>query len=292
MLAEELGSLVTHTKKQVDLLALVTQHPRRPEPRREYDQIYMLPGSQLTQAKLISTYLRGSNVVLLGDGDCMSLVLGLLGERKVLELPAHMLVLDFDERILSFINQTVSEFRLPADLIETARYNVRYPIPPRYSGRSDVFYTNPPYGSANKGESGKIFLGRCMELCKSVGSSGVVILPFEPQVSWSRDAMANVQGFLLEHGYVVAEMIRGVHQYHLEDRPELLSGTVIIDRVNAVGSPYAGRTFDQPELEYFYGRTRKPMPDYIDLDGRPVYAEGEKPVGGRERRSRENRGRQ
>lgn len=281
MFGTELGRLLRHTKEQIDLVARITQHPDRPKPLRAYDQIYMLPGSQLTQAKLISNYLSDRDVVLVGDGDCMSLVLGFLGLRNVIKPPAHMLVVDFDERILKFIEDTARKFQLPADLIDTVRYNARYPnpSPTDYGNRSDVFYTNPPYGSANKGESGKLFLGRCMEFCSPRGSSGVALLPYERiKAPWTRDAMKNIQSFMVKSGYVVSEMLTGVHQYHLDDRPELLSGTVVFDRVNEVDPPYALHTFDQEELKFFYGSEAQVMPDYIDQDGNPVYAEGEGPA--------------
>jgi predicted methyltransferase len=274
----ELGNYIRHTSKEVDLVALVTQHPERPKPLREYDQIYMLPGSELTQAKLVSDYLRDKEVVMIGDGDCMSLTLGILDKAKLIKAPSHIVVLDFDDRILRFIKTATKDLGLPTDLIETTRHNVRYPIPSKYVGRGDVFYTNPPYGSADKGECEKLFLERCMECCKPVGSWGVAILPFEHHTPWSREAMANVQPFLIQNGYVITEMIRGVHQYHLEDRRELYSGTVVVDRVKPVTPPWASRTFTQEELKHFYGHTPKIMPDYIDGEGNPVYAEGEEPA--------------
>src|SRR5260370_6181148 len=144
MFGSDLGRYLEHTTEEIDMLARVTQHPQRPKPLRQYDQIYMLPGSQLSQAKLISDYVYNREVVLVGDGDCMSLALGFLAKNQVIQAPTHMLVLDFDERILHFIKTTAAELGLAADLIETVRYNVRYPIPPQYASRRDVFYTNPP----------------------------------------------------------------------------------------------------------------------------------------------------
>lgn len=289
MFGSDLGKYLQHTTAEMDMIARVTQHPERPKPLREYDQIYMLPGSQLSQAKLISDYLRNREVVLVGDGDCMSLVLAFLAKNRVIDPPAHMLVLDFDERILHFIKQTVAEFKLDADLIDTRRYNVRHPIPSEHAGESDVFYTNPPYGSADKGECGKIFLSRCMALCKPVGSWGVAILPYQHSTRWSREAMANIQPFLVQHGYIVTEMIRGVHQYHLEDRPELYSGTVVVDRVNQVDPPYSDRTFQPEDLQQFYGRRARRMPEYIDEQGNSVYAETDSTPTEKQRRSKRER---
>jgi len=270
MFGKDLSKFINHTPFEINSVAQITQHPNRPKPLREYDQIYMLPGSQLTQAKIISDYLRGREVVFLGDGDCMSLVLGYLGKLDIIEAPENMLVLDFDERILKFIKDTAHELGLHKDLIEVIRYNVKDPIPRKYKYHSDVFYTNPPYGSVNQGKSGILFLGRCMELCKPIGSWGVAILPYEHHTRWSQEAMERIQLFLAKQGYVISEMIRGLHQYHLDDRPELLSGTVVVDRVTEVGLPYAGLTLKESELKHFYGKNITKMPDYIGLDGKPT----------------------
>jgi predicted methyltransferase len=213
MFGRDLGRLVTIDTAEINLIAHITQHPDRPTPLRAYDQIYMLPGSQLIQAKLIADYLYKRDVVLMGDGDCMALVLALLAQAKIIDKPAHMTVLDFDQRILTFIQNVSKELKLEKDLIETVLYNVRDPTPVGLRERADVFYTNPPYGSADQGHCGRVFIGRCMELCKSVGSWGVAILPFEHHTPWSRIAMANIQPFLIANGYIITEMIRGVHEY-------------------------------------------------------------------------------
>jgi N4-bis(aminopropyl)spermidine synthase len=273
MFGKYLSDILHHATREIDLIARITQHPLRPKPLRDYDQIYMLPGSELGQAKLISDYLYEKEVVLVGDGDCMSLVLGILGKEKIIEPPSHMLVLDFDERILHFISEALREFKLDPDLIQVSRYNVRSPVPSEFEGRADVFYTNPPYGSADKGECGKIFLSRCMELCKPIGSSGIAILPYETHASWSREAMANIQKFAVDSGYVVSEMVRGIHQYNLDNRPDLYSGPVVLDRVLKIDPPYRGKTFSQVDLKYFYGKAQRQMPDYIDCNGAPVFAD-------------------
>jgi predicted methyltransferase len=278
MFGTDLGRYLNHSTKEIDLVARVTQHPKRPKPIRRYDQIFMLPGSQLSQAKLISDYVYKRSVAFVGDGDCMSLVLAYLGAAGTITQLQHIVVFDFDERILDFIRNTAIELGLPKDLIETVSYNVRYPIPDAYKGRSDVFYTNPPYGSADRGECAKLFLARCMEFCKPVQSWGVAILPYEHDTPWSRVAMSNIQRFLVQHGYVVSEMIRGVHKYHLENRPDLFSGAIVVDRVDEVAAPYAGQTFAQSALQHFYGSSVTVMPDSISLEGHEVYAKGEHPT--------------
>jgi predicted RNA methylase len=279
MFGTDLSRYLIHTSAELDLVGRITQHPERPKPLRKYDQIFMLPGSQLSQAKLISDYVYGRSVAFVGDGDCMSLVLAYLGEKKIIAQLKHIVVFDFDKRILRFIEKTAHELGVPRDLIETVPYNVRYPIPSTYKARADVFYTNPPYGSADRGECAKLFLGRCMEFCKPVGSWGIAILPYEHDTPWSRNAMANIQKFLVGAGYVVSEMIRGIHRYHLENRPDLFSGAIVVDRVDEVPAPYAGQTFSQDQLKNCYGSEPLQMPDYIEENGHETFPFPEEPSG-------------
>jgi predicted methyltransferase len=274
MFGEELRKYITPDPVLVDLVAQVTQHPERPRPIREFDQIFMLPGSQVVQALLMADYLKYRDVVMVGDGDCMGLVMAHLANKGVFKAPAKIRIFDFDERLLGFIEMAVRDLRLPPDLISCHRYNVLDPIPEEFSQAHEVFYTNPPYGSADHGECGKLFLTRCIEFCKPAPSWGVALLPFAHKEDWSRHAMANIQGFLVNNGYVVSEMIREIHQYHLDDRPSLRSCNMVVDRVTTVLPPLAGKAVDAEDVPSFYGKTRIRMPSYISASGRPVYSDG------------------
>lgn len=271
MFGEEIRRYVRPDPAWVDLVAQVTQHPDRPRPARQFDQIFMLPGSQAIQALLAIDYLKYRDVVMVGDGDCMGLVLAHLANRGVFKSPAKIRIFDFDERILSFVEQAVRDLDLPPDLITCHLYNVRDPIPSEYAQAHDVFYTNPPYGSADGGECGKLFLARCMEFCKPAPSWGMALLPFAHKEDWSRKAMMNIQKFLTKNGYVVSEMIREVHQYHLENRPSLRSCNLVVDRVYNVTPEYSGIRVDDKELSHFYGRRVTRMPAHIGRDGYIVY---------------------
>jgi len=274
MFGEELRRYLKPDPAWVDLVAQVTQHPDRPRPIRTVDQIFMLPGSQLIQALLAADYLKYRDVVFVGDGDCMGLVMAHLANRGIIRGPAKIRIFDFDERLLAFVEQAIRDLSLPADLISIYRYNVLDPIPDRFAQAHEVFYTNPPYGSADGGECGKVFLARCMELCKPAPSWGIALLPFAHKEDWSRIAMANIQTFLCQQGYVVSEMVREIHQYHLEDRPSLRSCNLVVDRVTNVAAPFAGTRLSEAEMKNFYGRTPRPVPSYIDIAGNFVQQDG------------------
>lgn len=274
MFGEELRRYLVPQPAIIDLVAQVTQHPDRPRPIREVDQIFMLPGSQAVQALLAIDYLKYRDVVFVGDGDCMGLVVAHLANQGVFKGPAKIRILDFDERILAFIHVAVEDLHIPADLISCERYNVRFPIPEKLTHAHDSFYTNPPYGKSDGGECGKLFLARCMELCKPAPSWGMALLPFAHKEDWSREAMANIQKFLCDSGYVVSEMIREIHQYHLDDRPSLRSCNVVVDRVHNRPELYAGQTIPDDKFLNFYGRTQRKVPSHIDLQGNFVMDDG------------------
>ena len=271
MFGEDLRKSIVIDPSWVDLVAQVTQHPDRPRPIRLVDQIFMLPGSELFQAQIINDYVKYRDVVMVGDGDCMGLVIAHLANRGVFKSPMKIRIFDFDERLVAFVNQAIIDLQIPHELISCHLYNVRNPIPEEYAQAHDVFYTNPPYGSADGGECGNLFLARCMEFCKPAPSWGVAILPFAHKEDWSRLAMANIQSFMCSKGYVVSEMVREIHQYHLEDRPSLRSCNVVFDRVKNVPAPFKGRTFGDRELPLFYGRTERRMANHISMSGDFVY---------------------
>lgn len=274
MFGEELRKYLKPDPVLVDLVAQVTQHPDRPKPIRAVDQIFMLPGSQLIQALLAIDYLKYRDVVFVGDGDCMALVIAHLAQHNVFKGPGKIRVFDFDERLLAFMEQAIIDLDILPDLISLHLYNVRNPIPEKYAQAHEVFYTNPPYGSADGGECGKVFLGRCMEFCKPAPSWGMALLPFAHKETWSKLAMANIQRFLCDHGYVVSEMIREIHQYHLEDRPSLRSCNLVVDRVENKSVPFAGQRLNSNEIQRFYGRSNTPVPERINVFGQAVMEDG------------------
>ncbi|MCM5559312.1 bis-aminopropyl spermidine synthase family protein [Pleomorphomonas sp. JP5] len=270
MFGEYFTQLLQHSIEDIDHTSAILQHRNRPKANREHDQIYMLAGSQLQQAKLVGSYLADKRVVFMGDGDCMSLLVAYLSTKGIVPRPKHITVLDFDERLLDFIKSMRTQCGWHEDMFECHQYNVRYPIPENLKTRGDVFYTNPPYGFYNKGLSNRVFLARAMEFCKP-SSRGIAILPYNADSDGSREAMTETQRFMNLAGYIIIEMILGQHRYDLDDRPELKSGTVIFDRVSSERTIFSDRELTEDEMKYFYSRTPKMIPKYISSDGTPIY---------------------
>ena len=249
----------------------------RPQPLRDYDQISMQAGDLVRQAKIIAPALAGKSVIFIGDNDGASAILGALAELKSIIAPSRMTVLDFDERVLGSI-QSVAQSNGFADFLETRLYNVFDTVPEDLLGAFDWFYTNPPYGSHNRGESARLFITRGMECCRRATGKGCIILPDDDKRSWARGAMLETQRFLVGHNWSIEEKINHLHRYHLDDDPELASGLMLVSNCSDVsenkisGRTYVGRTVSQEEICLFYGRkVALPYPAFVSADGSFVY---------------------
>lgn len=259
-----LVSLDSATREYVNLVDIVAY--RRPSANRLFDQIYMMEGDMLTQVDVMKDYLSDKDVIFMGDGDGMSMLFGLFASKDIIRSPKSIALLDFDERIVNNAVNFSKEYNFKDKLIFLGeKYNIIESIPEKHEGRYDFFYINPPYGSKNTGISCEVWLHRCMDLCKSE-SSGCIVIPYDIKQNWTVKAMRYIQRFLLEHGFVIRDMISYMHGYHLKDNPMLRSATLIVDRVESIKSEYSSQNLPTKLLKYLYGSPR-PIPRYICDDG-------------------------
>lgn len=198
----------------------------RPSPNRAIDQIYMKPICMLVQVKLIASYLNNKDLIFMGDGDHFSILCGIYSK------PKNITVLDIDQRIIKSIRKIGKEYNVEVNAFQ---YDVLKSLPKKFVKKFNFFYTNPPYGSKNTGQSGITFISRCIEACK-FPSVGCVILPHDDERNWTKEVMKNIQKFLLDHGWIIVEKLVGLHLYHLDDAT-LASGTMIVDQVKDIKSP-------------------------------------------------------
>lgn len=253
----------------------------RPPSLREFDQIAMRGPDLLRQVKQIAPAFADRSVAFVGDSDGMSALLGLFAARGG-PRPAALHLLDFDERLLNALLDLAARHGF-ADLLHAWRYNVFDPIPAALAGGCDWFYTNPPYGMRNEGESARLFIARGCELVTAAGAGGLV-LPDDPDRPWTGQAMRATVKFLRGHGWAVRKQFRAAHRYRLDDDPSLASDLVIVEDTGGAGAPalpYAGRRVACEEIPHFYGLgTPRPYPRYItaagalDYDWTPGEGEG------------------
>ena len=144
----------------------------RTRPLREFDQIHMKTGDMVMQSEAIAAWANNKRLAFIGDGDAVSVALAYLKERGVLDFgPTKIMVFDFAERTVNAVKRFADKERL--DYLDAELYNVLDPFPA--TQKYDCFYTNPPWGASNDGESVNAFLQRGIEAVQYGGEGCVVI---------------------------------------------------------------------------------------------------------------------
>jgi len=258
--------------REIDLRAAINAISdvvqNRPRPIREFDQIYMKTGDMVLQSEFVADWAKGKRLAFIGDGDAIGVSIAYLQKRKIIDYgPSKITVFDFDERICSAITRFADTERL--DQLEARLYNCLDPFP---GGTSfDCFYTNPPWGASNQGESVKVFMQRGMEATAYSGE-GIVVIADDDEIEWPKQVLASVQQFALASGFFVQRMMSRLHQYHLDDAPNLRSCNLIFKALpgNVAPGPSCAIT-DSGRLENFYGKMNPPRVRYVKEKKRVDY---------------------
>lgn len=225
----------------------------RPPAIRAFDQIFMKFGDMLIQADLISRRFNKKNVVFIGDGDSISLCIVHLKDKKIFPNgPKFVLVLDFDERVVNAINNFAIKNHLNSK-IKAELYNVADPLPRKFWSKFDAFYTNPPFGSSNEGLSLQVFVKRGIEATNNK-AIGCIIAADSRDLMWTKNVLFKAQQMLLEEGFLLNEINHNIHQYHLEDNPELTSCNIFVSRYFSKVKKYTSKALDSKSLKNFYGK--------------------------------------
>jgi predicted methyltransferase len=214
------------------------------------------------QADFIARSFDNLEVAFIGDGDAISLSVMHLHEKKVFSYaPRRITVLDFDERIVNSINHFARHNEL-TDRISGVLYNVCDPLPQEYRRRFDAFYTNPPWGASNDGQSVTSFVRRGIEAIKPKGSGAIVIADDET-LRWTGQVLHRTQLMLVNDGFIVSEMIPALHKYHLDDAPDLASCCMLARDVNGLAASTDSVPLPREALVNFYGRSTPLSVHYV-----------------------------
>ncbi len=225
----------------------------RPRPLREFDQIYMKVADMVIQAHFVAQRFAGKDVVFIGDGDAIGLsVMHLGGQGIFSEYPNSITLLDFDERIVNSVVRFSEKYNFD-DRMNAVLYNVIDALPEEYFAQFDAFYTNPPWGASNGGESVAIFLERGIEALKESGE-GAIVIADDPKLPWTQEVLGTSQRRASDLGFFVAEMIPQLHLYHLDDNPSLRSCTCLFRRFEQSSLPIVSKKIEAERLTNFYGR--------------------------------------
>lgn len=243
----------------------------RPRPLRVFDQIYMKLPDMLLQAELISRWFKALDVVFVGDGDGIAMALAHLANQGLFPgMPAHITVLDFDERVVNAVNSFARHNDLNGKL-EAELYNVADPLPRQHWECHDAFYANPPWGASNDGESVLAFIERGVE-CVRPRALACIVIGDHSSFAWTHDVQQRTQSVMIENGFRVAEMLPEFHKYHLDDSPELTSCSLLMMRDAAEARRYKSVKISLERMRNFYGRDKPLKWHYVrDLSAGEKY---------------------
>jgi N4-bis(aminopropyl)spermidine synthase len=239
----------------------------RPRPLREFDQIYMKTGDLVAQSEVVAGWGHGKRLAFIGDGDAVSVCVAYLRDPEMFDFgPSKVTVFDFDQRIVNAVKRFAEKQRIDG-ILDAVWYNVLDPFPD--PGKYDCFYTNPPWGEHNGGESVNIFAQRGFEATGYQGE-GLLVIADDDELPWAQQVLANAQRFAAARGFRVSQLQPKRHRYHLD--VEILSCNLFLRAVpgNAAPSEPAGAIAPE-RLENFYGLYQPPKVGRIREVGRPDY---------------------
>jgi predicted methyltransferase len=251
-------------KKQIDLRmamnAISDVVQNRPRPLREFDQIYMKSGDMVMQTEFVANWVEDKHVAFIGDGDAISISIAYFKHCGITEYgPKSVTVFDFDERIVEAIRRFAQSEEIPNLTAELYNVLEAFPKP----GAFDLFYTNPPWGQHNDGESVNVFAQRGMEAVGYRGD-GMIVIADDKELEWPKQVLGKVQRFGAENGYFVSRMMPRLHLYHLDDAPDLQSCNLILSALPGAAKTVESVPIVEPErLNNFYGRSKAPRVRYV-----------------------------
>jgi predicted methyltransferase len=245
-------------KAAINAISDVVQN--RPRPLREFDQIYMKTGDMVLQSELVARWSNGKRLAFIGDGDAISICVAYLQKRDIVNYgPSEIVVYDFDERICSAVARFADSERI--ENLRAELYNCLDPFPGPVN--FDCFYTNPPWGASNRGESVKVFMQRGFESSGHAGE-GMVVVADDLELEWPKQVLANIQEYGLQCGFFVQKMMPRLHSYHLDDAPNLRSCNLIWRALPGPKRVYESAAITDPlRMENFYGRDNPPLVKYV-----------------------------
>ncbi|QWP77205.1 bis-aminopropyl spermidine synthase family protein [Lysobacter sp. K5869] len=237
-------------KDAINAVSDVVQN--RPRPLREFDQIYMKTGDMVMQSELVARWAKDKRLAFIGDGDAISVCVALLKAREIFdEGPSHITVFDFDERICGAITRIADHEQMTN--LESRLYNCADAFPEDMIGQFDCFYTNPPWGASNAGESVKVFMERGFEATGNSGE-GLVVIADDHELEWPQHVLAQVQKFALERDQFVQKMHSKMHLYHLDDNPNLRSCNLFFKALPMERPSVVSKGLEKERLDNFYGQ--------------------------------------
>jgi predicted methyltransferase len=247
-------------KDAINAVSDVVQN--RPRPLRNVDQIYMKTGDMVMQSEHVARWANDKRLAFIGDGDAISACVALLKHRGIFDFgPAQITVFDFDERIGGAIRRFAEHAGVST--LDAKLYNCIDAFPEEEIGKYDCFYTNPPWGASNNGESVKVFMQRGFEATGYKGE-GMVVIADDHELAWPQEVLAESQRYALSNGHFIQKMQSRMHLYHLDDAPDLRSCNLVVKALpNSAPAEVVSSALTIDRLTNFYGNNQPLTIRYI-----------------------------
>ena len=144
----------------------------------------------------------GKEIIFLGDDDLTCIAAALMSKRLGVSAAA-LAVLDIDERILSYINESSSELEAQ---IETVRCDLRNEFPKNHFGKYDAVFTDPPYTVPGI----SLFVKRGVNALKD-GPGNLIYLSCS---SSGPEMRLEAQKMFCDSGLVIMQILERFNEYH------------------------------------------------------------------------------
>lgn len=181
----------------------------RPEPNFSYDQAHATLPTVLRRALYLvkKGEIEGRKLIFLGDDDATSILVGLTN------LADKITVIDIDQEVLDYLSDFTK--RNSIKNIDFINHDLRKALPSDFLNSYDVVIMDPPY--TNQGL--RLFLKRAREVLRthiqidnnqyiSIGKKCILCFGNKPPKE-----MQKIQMSLLDHGFVIKEMIPDFNRY-------------------------------------------------------------------------------
>lgn len=247
-------------KDAINAVSDVVQN--RPRPLRHVDQIFMKTGDMVMQSEQVARWANGKRLAFIGDGDAISVCVALLKHREIFDFgPSQVTVFDFDDRIGGAIRRFAEHAGV--ETLDARLYNCIDAFPEDALGAYDCFYTNPPWGASNNGESVKVFMQRGFEATGYRGE-GMIVIADDHELDWPQEVLAEAQRFALGNGHFIQRMQSRMHLYHLDDDPDLRSCNLMVKALPKSAPPATqSEPLSNERLRNFYGSNQPLTIRYI-----------------------------
>lgn len=179
------------------------------------------------------------NILCIGDDDLISVSVGmllkLLYKGNLNLCKSKIYVLDSDQRVLDYISEIAEIYELP---IECQKLNFYNPIPNKYLGKMDCFYTDPPYTLSGM----ELFLSRGVECLKDRVSLNV-FLSFAHR---SQEEMLKIHKTIIDLGLSTLKIMPKFNNYEGASILGNSSQMFLLKTTMATKSSIIGKRFTNP----------------------------------------------